>query len=239
MSLNMFRQFKKRTNPINNRKMIRALVLAGLIITVGAIANAQSASQPKAPSKAPSKGGWVGRIQISASSNTQSADASSAQHEEGSVSIEDRGQANQSTVSTTATKPTIVGSWFCTVSAPDNAPPFDSFKALWSMTGDGILVSSAQGDVTPTPFPTTSTAYGAWTQTGRRQFAASFIAILYDSQTGENMGSIRLNQSMTLSDTGLEWSGPFQAKVLDPDGNLIAMLNGSISATRIAVQALQ
>ena len=53
------------------------------------------------------------------------------------------------------------------------------------------------------------------------------------------MGRINLNESVTLSESGLEWSGPFQAKVLDPDGNLIVALNGSVSAKRITVQALQ
>src|SRR5689334_18087211 len=28
-------------------------------------------------------------------------------------------------------QPTLVGSWLLTVKVPDNAPPFDSFKALW------------------------------------------------------------------------------------------------------------
>ena len=224
-------QFIKGNSPIIRNKMLKAVVLAGGIAIVAGAANAQSATQ--------SRGRWTGRIQVAGSNNNQTSSAAYADRGDGAVTVEDRGHASDGSVSTAATKPTIVGSWFLTVHAPDNEPPFDSFKALWSLTGDGILVSSAQGDVTPIPFPTTSTAYGAWTQTSKRQYAASFVAILYDVQTGENMGTINLNQTITLSESGLEFSGPFQAKVLDPDGNLIAMLSGSVEARRITVQPLQ
>lgn len=224
-------QLIKGNRPVVRSQLLKALVLVGVVAILAVAANAQSATQ--------SRGRWAGRIQAAASNTIQTSSATSAHPEAGAVRAEDRGQINEGSVSTATTKPTIVGSWVLTVQVPDNEPPFDSFKALWSLTGDGILISSAQGDVTPVPFPTTSSAYGAWTQTSKRQYAASFVAILYDVQTGENMGSINLNQSITLSESGLEWSGPFQAKVLDPDGNLIVVLNGSVSASRVTVQPLQ
>jgi hypothetical protein len=135
-------------------------------------------------------------------------------------------------------KATLVGSWLLTVNIPGNAPPFDSFKALWALTKDGLLISSAQGDVAPTPFPTGSSAYGAWEQTGDHQFAATFLSILYDSQTGENMGQFKLQQTITLGDKGDEWSGPFRLTVTDPDGNVVAVVDGSAQASRIKVEPL-
>jgi hypothetical protein len=213
---------------MNNKRMLRALLLASLIVTMAGLANAQSS------------GRWVGRIQLAPSTTSRSAEgAASAPHDAEATTSQSGDTIDSARVSPSGKKPTIVGSWLLTVNAPDNAPPFDSFKALWSLTGDGILITSAQGDVTPVPFPTTSTAYGAWAQTGGRQFAATFVAILYDTQTGDNLGTIKLSQSITLNDSGDQWSGPFKAKVLDPDGNVVATLGGTINAKRIVVEPLQ
>jgi hypothetical protein len=202
-------------------------LLASLIATLAGLANAQSS------------GRWVGRIQLSPSTTSRAAEgAAAARHDVEETTSQLDQQISNAKVSPTGKKPTIVGSWLCTVNAPDNAPPFDSFKALWSLTGDGILITSAQGDVTPVPFPTTSTAYGAWVQTTGRQYAASFVAILYDVQTGDNLGSIKLSQSIVLNASGDEWSGPFKVKVFDPDGNVVATLNGTVDAKRITVEPL-
>lgn len=225
-------QFLNGNEIMINKSTLRTVLLASLIAMLPGLANAQSAAQ--------SSGRWVGRIQLAPSTTSRSAERSvSARHDDEETTSQSEDRARDTKVSISGKKPTIVGSWVLTVSIPDNAPPFDSFKALWSLTGDGLLVSSAQGDVTPVPFPTTSSAYGAWVQTEGRQYAASFVAILYDVQTGENMGSLKLNQSITLSDSGVEWNGPFQAKVLDPDGNLIVTLNGTVNAKRITVEPLQ
>jgi hypothetical protein len=217
---NSLSQFMKGNDFMNHNRVFRALVLASLIATVGGLANAQS------------NGRWVGRIPISPSTSASASSSIS--------SVPGTASADETTgVSPSATKPTIVGTWLLTVNVPDNAPPFDSFKALWSLTGDGLLICSAQGDVTPAPFPTASSAYGGWIQSGRRQYAATFVAILYDLQTGENLGTLQVNQSINLSDSNAEWNGPFQAKVSDSDGNLIVTLNGSVSAKRITVETVQ
>src|SRR5947207_3683687 len=113
-NLNMFKtsiggrlgQFIKGNNPIIKTKMLKASVLDGVIAIVAAAANAQSATQ--------SRGRWAGRIQVATSNNIQTSSATSAHRENGAVTAEDRGQANDGSVSTAATKPTIVGSWFLT-----------------------------------------------------------------------------------------------------------------------------
>jgi len=113
------------------------------------------------------------------------------------------------------------------------------FNGFWALTGDGILIASAQGDVTPAPFPSVTSQYGAWTQLGTHQFAATFKAILYDLSTGDNLGQFKLQQSMTLSDSGDDWSGPFKLTVTDPCGNILAVVNGTAQASRIKVEPLE
>jgi hypothetical protein len=218
---------EKGENYMKTTRMFKVLMLAGLIATLASLADAQS------------NGRWIGRIQISPSTTGQSPasviDARSGA--EGTISQE-ADQVGVLSVSPSGKKSTIVGSWLLTVNIPDNAPPFDLFKALWCLTGDGILVASAQGDITPTPFPAATSAYGAWAQRGGRQFAASFISVLYDVQSGENMGSFKLRQTITLNDSGDEWNGPFKLNVFDPDGNVVAVVNGTAHAKRITVEPL-
>ena len=221
-------QFMKGNDLMSNKRMLRALLLASLIATLSGLANAQSS------------GRWVGRTQLAPPTTRQSAEGTaSARHDVEETTGQSSDLTAASSVSPSGKKPTIVGSWLLTVNVPDNAPPFDSFKGLWCLTGDGILVSSAQGDITPTPFPSSTSQYGAWSQTDGRQFAATFVSILYDVQTGENMGSFKLRQKMTLNNAGDEWDGPFKLNVLDPDGNVVATLNGTIHAKRITVEPLE
>ena len=224
-------QFMKGNDSMSSKRVLRALLLASFVATMSGLTNAQSSNQ--------AAGRWVGRIQLSPSTSSQSVEGTASARRDVEEPSSQSNDFSAASVSPSGKKPTIVGSWLLTVSVPDNAPPFDSFKALWSLTGDGILIASAQGDVTPVPFPTTSTAYGAWVQTKGRQYAATFVAILYDVQTGGNLGSIKLDQSITLGDSGVEWNGPFKAKVLDPDGNVVATLNGTINASRITVEPLE
>jgi len=202
--------------------MFKGLLLAGLIASLASMANGQS------------NGRWIGRTQISPSTATQS--PAGVDGVRGDAEAQTNQGADQ--VALSSKKPTIVGSWVLTVSVPGNAPPFDSFKALWSLTGDGLLIAAAQGDIAPTPFPTSTSQHGAWAQTGGRKFAATFVSILYDGQTGDNLGSFRLRQSIVLNDAGDEWNGPFKVNVFDPDGNVVAVIDGTAHAKRIIVDPL-
>jgi len=215
--------FNVMTSGTRTRRSLTVLALVGLILMLGAAARAQSS------------GRWAGRIQFNSPAVSQP--------NQGSVDKDsnrsDSDTPSDSDVSPSGKKRTLVGSWLLTVTVPDNPPPFDSFSGLWALTGDGILIASAQGDITPTPFPSSTSQYGAWASLGGRQFGATFASILYDVQTGENMGMFKLNQNITLNDAGDEWSGPFKLNVYDPDGNVVAVVNGTAKARRIVVEPLQ
>jgi hypothetical protein len=184
-------------------------------------------------------GRWTGKIQLrpSAGSRAQAEPAAPTGDEQATASHNSEQTGPE--ISPSAKKPTIVGSWLLTINVPDNTPPFDLFKGFWALTEDGILIASAQGDVTPAPFPSVTSQYGAWAQTGGHQFAATFKAVLYDLATGDNLGMFKLRQSMTLSESGDEWSGPFKLTVYDPDGNVAALVDGTAHASRIKVEPLE
>ena len=211
---------------MNTLRSFKALVLAVLFVSLASFANAQSS------------GRWIGRIQVAPSSSGRSVASPNDVRQDADAAIS-QAPDRAGDVDIAAKKGTIVGSWLLTVNIPGNPAPFDSFNALWALTGDGILVSSAQGDTAPTPFPSNTSAYGAWAQTGDHKFAATFLSVLYDSQTGENMGRFKLLQTMTLNDAGDTWSGAFRLNVYDPDGNLVATVDGTAQAKRIVVETLQ
>jgi hypothetical protein len=215
--------FKVISSGTDTRRSLRVLALVGMILMLGAAAQAQSS------------GRWAGRIQLNSPAVSQPTQSSASKDSNRS----DSEPSPDSDVSPSGKKRTLVGSWLLTVTVPDNPPPFDSFSGLWALTGDGILIASAQGDITPTPFPSSTSQYGAWASLGGRQFGATFASILYDVQTGDNMGMFKLSQSITLNDAGDEWSGPFKLSVYDPDGNVVAVVNGTAKAKRIVVEPLQ
>src|SRR5690242_3992030 len=124
---------------MNTVRSFKALVLAVSFVSLASLANAQS------------RGRWIGRIQVAPSSSRQSLGSQKdlRQHADAAIS---QPPDRASDVAIAAKKGTIVGSWLLTVNIPGNPPPFDPFNALWALTGDGILVSSAQADTAPTPF---------------------------------------------------------------------------------------
>jgi len=205
---------------MRSRVTFLGFMIIGVALFQASTAGAQTRDQ---------RGGWA-RI-----FPAQGPAPSSAKADEEAAVKEDVARPDVQDISPAA-KPTLVGTWLLTVKIPDNAPPFDSFNALWSLGGDGNLVASAQGDVSPVPFPSLTSAYGAWEKNTGKQYAASFVAIFYDFPTGDNLGMLKLNQTITLSDSGDEWSGPFKAKVLDPAGNVVATLMGTAQAKRIKVE---
>jgi len=207
---------KRRANQLTRRqKKMRREVQTFVILVVVAVTATVAQAQAKH-----GRGGWA-KQQLS-SAGVPSAPSA------------DAGRIN----ALNAKKSTIVGSWQVTVNIPGNPPPFDSFTAYWALTGDGIMLGAAQGDVTPAPFPSSTSQFGAWAQTGKDQFTNTFRSTLYDLSTGENLGSFKLRQLMTLSDSGDEWNGPFVLNVYDPDGNVLAEVTGTAHATRIKVEPL-
>jgi hypothetical protein len=136
-------------------------------------------------------------------------------------------------------KTTIAGSWLMTINIPDNPPPLNHFKGLAVFTEDGNYISSAQGDVTPSPFPAGTSQYGAWTHLGGRQFALTFLTVLYDIATAEPQGLFKLRQTMTLNDAGDEFTGPFRLDVFDNDEHIVASVTGTVQAKRIKVELLR
>src|SRR5262245_60888750 len=123
----------------------------------------------------------------------------------------------------------IVGSWLGTL---DNGE-----QVLMSCTLDGIAISSVQGEVKSTA-PVLTTAHGAWTYVGGRQFALTRVGVLYDLQTGQYQGNGKIRELLTLDRSGDRLSGTAKVDVFAPDGTLLVSFTHTIALSRIKVERL-
>jgi hypothetical protein len=132
-------------------------------------------------------------------------------------------------------KKAIVGSWLITDTTQGQPP----LKGLASFTSDGIYQSSEQGDVKLDPNGViASVAYGSWAHNGGRQFLVTLLQ-LGSAATGELIGTLKVQITITLSETGDEWSGSYRFTIFDPHGNVLASGPGTIQAQRIKVEPVK
>ncbi len=131
----------------------------------------------------------------------------------------------------------LVGSWIATVTptGPGAPPPF---KVLLNFTEDGGFTGSAQGDICQEGVATPG--YGAWSPAGGRRFDMTFLQIIYQPKdpVGIPLGTFKVRQTINLSESGNEWSGPFKGDIFDPTGNLVFASQGTATAKRIVVERL-
>ena len=107
----------------------------------------------------------------------------------------------------------IVGSWMGTAGNGE-------VVVLASFTPDGIALGSAQGQISLNS-PSLTTIHGAWTHLGGRQFTSTNIALLYDVQTGQYQGYIKIRLFLTVREDGDEVSGTDKVQIFDTGGALV------------------
>jgi hypothetical protein len=190
------------------KRIFWTLLITGVIVTSATITQAQSASR-----KSWSRGNSV-NYPISPAPD-QATDQKSV--------------TEPQTASLDGKKMAIVGSWL--------TPLGIGIRVVNSFTSDGIALGSGQADVSLMPeLPTLTPQHGVWKYLGGRQFAVARVAVQYDVPTGEYRGLIRIQVSLTVSDTGDEFSGTSTVKIYDADGNLVDTLSFPIQGERIKVE---
>lgn len=121
----------------------------------------------------------------------------------------------------------IVGSWLLTITAGGGA----HFKALGTFGVDGTFTGVNQGDICCGS--NSSGDHGAWKKTKDRQFALTFLQLIYDPQTGALTGMYKVQASIELGSPG--WHGKYTLYSYDAEGNLTGTDTGTITAVRIRV----
>jgi hypothetical protein len=133
-------------------------------------------------------------------------------------------------------RPAIVGSWAETVTPRGGLP----FSVLQTYGGDGMWISSAQGNVTTgPPFPAAFTAgHGQWIHREGRTFSATAISIGSSVTNGQLLVIFKIRQTVTLNRSGDAYRGVIRVEASDPGGNLLFAFDGTNEARRIDVEPL-
>jgi len=119
----------------------------------------------------------------------------------------------------------IVGLWHVTYTTSDNQLFQESFDT-WHR--DGTEAETANVNPIPGNF-----CVGVWKQVGS-EIHLHHVGWSFDN-VGNLVGPFTLDQSDALGAHGNSYSGSFDFKQYDNDGNLLLEVTGTISATRIGV----
>ncbi len=126
-------------------------------------------------------------------------------------------------------KTAIVGSWLGTTG--------EGNKILLSLTGDGIVFSSVQGEVSTIPeLGVLSPGHGVWKYLGARCFTVTEVGILYDINNGHLLGFLKATPVYKINRAGDELSGTDKVEITDPDGNVVFTAGGETHYKRIKAE---
>jgi hypothetical protein len=120
---------------------------------------------------------------------------------------------------------TIVGLWHVTYTTSDNQPFQESFD-MWH--SDGTELESA--NINPIEG---SVCIGVWKQVGS-QVHLHHVGWGFDN-FGNLIGPFTVDDIIALGDRGNSYSGSFDFKQYDTNGNLLLEVTGTVSAARIVV----
>jgi hypothetical protein len=123
-------------------------------------------------------------------------------------------------------KTAIVGSWQGTVGGGN--------RAVATFNSDGTAQGSVQSEVSTIPeFGVLTPTHGVWEYLGGRQFGLTLVGLIYDINTGADLGTLKVRVLLTLNATGDQMSGTDKVEIFDPDGELVFTASGDVSYTRI------
>ncbi len=132
----------------------------------------------------------------------------------------------------------IVGFWHVKFTSegstgiPDGTP-IDAGYSQWHSDGTEIMNSGGRAA------STTNFCLGVWKDTGYHTFKLNHFASSWDptptstSPTGTLVGPAQIQEQITLSHDGDQFSGTFTIDQYDENLNLLAHVQGTISGTRI------
>lgn len=129
----------------------------------------------------------------------------------------------------------FVGSWRLKVVEANGS----TSQALVTLGADGTMVTSEHPVVTP---PVAggpvfaSSGHGAWRLTGPGTAVSTFVG-LGCVGNGDFFGTVTIRTAVTLDDGAETFGGEFAATIADPSGQTMAVIPGTIQATRIHAEA--
>jgi len=132
--------------------------------------------------------------------------------------------------------PQLEGSWVDDVTIVSGFGAGATIKNLSTYSRGGGLVTLPAGGIPP-PLQS-SPGHGTWIHKGGREFTDTIVFFIYDP-TGQLVFTVKVHESLIVSEAGDEYNGNSSFDVFDPAGNLIPGFGGcsTVRGRRIDVEA--
>jgi hypothetical protein len=132
-------------------------------------------------------------------------------------------------------KKDLTGVWEAKIS-PTGVPP-PPLRALSMFRGDGSFIGTLNRRVPPVPVikavaDEMGPAYGQWVRTGDREFQLTFYAAMWNME-GVIGGFHRIQSTITLSESGDEYTAHTQADFFDANWKTLLTNTGEVKGTRL------
>lgn len=127
----------------------------------------------------------------------------------------------------------VVGMWAITMTAknnpggPPDGTPIDMGFSQWHSDGTEIMNSSR-------PPATGNFCLGVWDKVGPSTYRLTHRVLNFDA-SGILIGPGTIHEEVIVDRSGTRFAGVFSIDLYDTAGNLIAHINGEITATRVTV----
>lgn len=121
---------------------------------------------------------------------------------------------------------TIVGSWVVVITPDPGGPP--PFTNLATLNWPGTIITAD---------PDIGTGHGAWKRIGKRDFEIKFVVLVRnDNPLGFPPNStVTVTAFLTVDNSGDIASGTNTGVFSDADGNVLGVVEGGVTFTRIKV----
>jgi hypothetical protein len=125
----------------------------------------------------------------------------------------------------------LAGTWIATVNRPAPLPPVTSLQVY---TDDGSFVEWGNDSSGAARSP----QFGRWERIGGRLYAGSGTFFRFNPQTGANVGSMKINRTLRLSEDGQSFTTIARVLTLDLSGNVVASFVALSSGERMQVERI-
>lgn len=119
----------------------------------------------------------------------------------------------------------IVGMW--KLSWISGGVQIDSGFSIWHSDGTEINNSGARAPLTG------SICLGVWKKNGASRYRLNHVGISWDPTGTVEVGVANITQEIVLGSNGNTFSGTFTITQYDMDGNVLAVVPGTITGTRV------
>jgi hypothetical protein len=124
----------------------------------------------------------------------------------------------------------LAGAWQVTVNRPAPLTPVASLQ-IYNADGTGIETSNE-------PPTSRSPMFSSWERIGGRLYAATGVHFLFNPQTGEFLGTRKINRTIEVAKDGQSFTVVARVTTFGPSGNVLGTGVATAAGKRITVERI-